>query len=166
MFGFRQPVSYKIFGEVYSVLGPLTEEVTEGLSKLLDEEGHNLCYSLNTAVVIESARKILRCVARIAEMRNACRILIIELRKLINLEYFKRTSKTNIELGIIGDLIARFVTIQYIGIWCNAVVGTLTDTHAPHTAGIMSSRLVTSSFLRNVLQILSTLNGCLKRIKC
>lgn len=76
MFGFRQPVSYKIFGEVYSVHGPMTEGVTEGLSKLRNEEGHNLCYSLNTLVVIESVRKITGCVARSGEMRNACRILI------------------------------------------------------------------------------------------
>jgi hypothetical protein len=42
MFGFRQPVSYKIFGDVYSVLGPMEEEVTEGLSKLRNEECHSL----------------------------------------------------------------------------------------------------------------------------
>ena len=53
MFDFRQPISYKIFGEVYSALGPMTEEVTEGLSKLRYKEGHNLCFSLNTVVVIE-----------------------------------------------------------------------------------------------------------------
>jgi hypothetical protein len=63
MFGFRQPVSYKNFGEVYSVLGPMTEEETEGLSKLRKEDGHNLCHSLNTVVLIESVRKIIGCVA-------------------------------------------------------------------------------------------------------
>lgn len=84
--------------------------------------------------------------------------LIKELKKLISLEYLKRTSKTHIELGVKGDLIARFVTIEYV----NALVSTLTDPHAPHTAGIVLSRLVTFSFLRNTLQILSTLNGCLK----
>lgn len=74
MFGFRQPVSYQIFGEVYSLLGPMTEEVTESLSKLRYEERHNLCYSLNTVLVIESVRKIIGCVALTGKMRNACRI--------------------------------------------------------------------------------------------
>jgi hypothetical protein len=81
MFSFRQPVSYKIFGEVYSVLGSITEELTEGLSKLRNVEGHNLCYSLNTVVVIESVRKIIGCVARMGETWNACSRLVKELRK-------------------------------------------------------------------------------------
>jgi hypothetical protein len=66
----------KIFGEIYSVLGPVTEGVTEGLSKLHNEEGHNLCYSLNNVVVIEWVRKMTGCVARSGKMGNACRILI------------------------------------------------------------------------------------------
>lgn len=114
MFGFRQRVSYKIFGEVYSVLGPMTEEVTEGLNKLREEEGHNLCYSLNTVVVIEAVLKIIGCVARTGEMRNACRISIKELIELISLEYLKRTSKVNTELCVKGDLIARSVIYRYM----------------------------------------------------
>ena len=51
---------------------------------------------------------------------------------------------------------------RYIRIWSNALMGTLTDPHALHTAGIMLSRLVIISFLINALQVLSTLNGCLK----
>jgi hypothetical protein len=43
-------------------------------------------------------------------------------------------------------------------------VSTLTDPHAPHAAGIVLSRLVIISFLRNALQILSALNGCLKNV--
>jgi len=115
MFDFRQPVSNRIFGEVYSLLGPMTEEVTEGLSKLHNEEGHNLRYLFNTVVVIKSVRKMIGYVARMGEMWNACRILINEHRKLISLEYIKRTSKTNIELGVKWDLIARYVTIKYRG---------------------------------------------------
>jgi hypothetical protein len=68
------------------------------------------------------------------EMRNACRILIKELTKLISLEYLKRTSKTNIELGVKGGFIARSVAFKYIEMWSNDLVSTLTDTHAPHNA--------------------------------
>ena len=92
-------------------------------------------------------------------MRNACRILIKELRKLISLEYLKRSSKTNVELGVKGDLMARFVTIKYIGIWSNALASTPTNPHALHTAGNVLSRLVNISFLGNALQNLSALIG-------
>ena len=67
------------------------------------------------------------------EMWNACRILIRELKKLISLKYLKRTLKTNIEFGVKGGLIARSVAIKHIGIWSNALVGTLKDPHSPHT---------------------------------
>jgi hypothetical protein len=67
-------------------------------------------------------------------------------------------------LGVKDDLIERFVIIKYIGMWSNALVCTLLDPQAPHTAGIVLSRLVTISFLRNALQILSALNGCLKNL--
>jgi len=80
------------------------------------------------------------------------------------LEYLKRTSKTNIELGVKDDFIERFVIIKYIGIWSNALVSTLLDPQAPHTAGIVLSRLVATNVLRNALQVLSALNGCLKNL--
>jgi hypothetical protein len=67
-------------------------------------------------------------------------------------------------LGAKDDLIERFVIIKYIGIWSNALVSTLLDPQAPHTAGIVLSRLVTISFLRKAPQILSALNGCLKNL--
>lgn len=86
MFGFSQPVSYKIFGKFYSVLSPMAEEITKGLSKLSNEETHNLSYSLNSITVIETVRKISGRVARRGEMRNVYRILVKELRELIGLE--------------------------------------------------------------------------------
>ena len=43
-------------------------------------------------------------------------------------------------------------------------MSTPTDPHAPHTSGIMLSRLVTIRFLRNALQILSALNVSLKNL--
>jgi len=64
----------------------MTENKAEVLSKLRNEEGHKLCYSLHTVVGIESVQKVIGRVARMGEMRNSCRILIKEIRKLISLE--------------------------------------------------------------------------------
>jgi hypothetical protein len=68
----------------------MTEKVTEGLSKLSNEEIHNLCYSLNTVIVIELVRQMSGCAARSGERWNACRTLIKELRKFISLEHLQR----------------------------------------------------------------------------
>jgi hypothetical protein len=50
----------------------MTEEVTEGMSKLSNEEIHNLCYPLTTVTLIELGRTISGCAARSGEKRNAC----------------------------------------------------------------------------------------------